>query len=777
MPGALDDVVVLEFATGVSGPYTGKLLADLGAQVIKVESVSGDPLRSEPPLVGTESAFFNWMNLNKLGVAAESGDGPYLDLAAHADIVLHNLRGDEADEFEHAVSAANPAAVIVSYSPYGRSGPRANWSASPLTEWATSGFHYIAGDPAREPLALPGYQAEFHAGLHGGTAALAALWHARNTGEGQRIEISHQEATLSDHAWLTTSWTHQGKIQSRTGSIYAPCSDGFVYIFNLVPYPNLFILIERFDLLEDEALLDPLNWGSRFVTDVLPAFAEWTSTRTKQEVYHACQELRVAASPVNTMKDVAESGQLAAREWFIDMETGGRTIQAPGFPYRLTETPCEVRRPAPAPAQHDAEVRSPSFAWANAGVVRGSEATVPGEPPLTGLRVIEVTANWAGPAGGRQLADLGADVIKIELATKPATRSLMSFPEELWPDHYNRSGYFNKLNRNKRDICLNLSTPQGKELFLQLVAKSDVVIENNAARVMGNLGIAYESLRDVNPGLVMCSMSGFGSTGPERNYSAYGSNIETTSGLSSLLGYGPGEFFGTGSFYADPITGNHGAVAILAALHHCRRSGRGQWIDMSLLEAVTPFFSQQLLDFTVTGHVDDPGGNSSWGNLLEGVVQCAGRDCWLAVTVRGDDDLKRLRNAIGNAAAAPADDWMALRSWAAERDHLTAASELQAAGITAAPVMQNWEIVSDNHLNDRGFFLQVRHPVTGTLPYAGWPWRLERTPAKLRKAAPTFAESNDDVFSGLLALSAEEQDELYANGVSAREPSFAAGSL
>jgi crotonobetainyl-CoA:carnitine CoA-transferase CaiB-like acyl-CoA transferase len=415
MPGALDDVVVLEFATGVSGPYTGKLLADLGAQVIKVESVSGDPLRSEPPLVGTESAFFNWMNLNKLGVPAESGDGPNLDLAAHADIVLHNLRGDEADEFEHAVSAANPAAVIVSYSPYGRSGPRANWSASPLTEWATSGFHYIAGDPAREPLALPGYQAEFHAGLHGGTAALAALWHARNTGEGQRIEISHQEATLSDHAWLTTSWTHQGKIQSRTGSIYAPCSDGFVYIFNLVPYPNLFILIERFDLLEDEALLDPLNWGSRFVTDVLPAFAEWTSTRTKQEVYHACQELRVAASPVNTMKDVAESGQLAAREWFIDMETGGRTIQAPGFPYRLTETPCEVRRPAPAPAQHDAEVRSPSFAWANAGVVRGSEAAVPGEPPLTGLRVIEVTANWAGPAGGRQLADLGADVIKIEL--------------------------------------------------------------------------------------------------------------------------------------------------------------------------------------------------------------------------------------------------------------------------------------------------------------------------------------------------------------------------
>ena len=777
MPGALEDVVVLEFATGVSGPYTGKLLADLGAQVIKVEPGGGDPLRSATPVIDGESAFFAWMNLNKLGVHGAAGDPAVLDLLRHADIVLHSFSGESATRFEHNVLTANPAAVVISYSAYGRSGLRADWTASPLTEWATSGFHYIAGDPEREPLALPGYQAEFHAGLHGGTAALAGLWHARNTGEGQAIEISHQEATLSDHAWLTTSWTHQGKIQSRTGSIYAPCSDGYVYIFNLVPYPNLFILMERFDLMENEELLDPLNWGTRFQSEVLPAFAEWTSTRTKQEVYHACQELRVAASPVNTMKDVAESQQLAARNWFIDMEVAGREIQAPGFPYLLSETPCIVRKPAPQPGEHQEQVFAAGFSWANRDVVHGKHPAGNGEPPLSGLRVIEVTANWAGPAGGRQLADLGADVIKIELATKPATRSLMSFPEELWPDHFNRSGYFNKLNRNKRDICLNLSTPQGKALFLQLVAKSDVVIENNAARVMGNLGLAYETLREANPGLVMCSMSGFGSTGPERNYSAYGSNIETTSGLSSLLGYGAGEFFGTGSFYADPVTGNHGAVAILAALHHRRTSGRGQWLDMSLLEAVTPFFAQQLLDYTVTGEVNDPRGNDSWGNLLEGVVQCVGRDCWLAVTVRNGTELERLREVLGGDAETRDSAFAALRKWAAERDHQSAAALLQAAGVTAAPVMQNWEIVTDNHLNDRGFFVAARHPVAGTLPYPGWPWRFERTPARLRKAAPVFAESNDDVFGDLLGLSTAEQDDLYANGVSAREPSFTAGSL
>ena len=137
--------------------------------------------------------------------------------------------------------------------------------------------------------------------------------------------------------------------------------------------------------------------------------------------------------------------------------------------------------------------------------------------PLSGVRVIEVTANWAGPICGRHLADMGAEVIKIELATKPATRALMHPGGEMWPNHYNRAGYFNNLNRNKKSVCLDLSSPQGKNTFLTLVSESDVVIENNSARVMGNLGLDYEALCDVNPGLIMCSMAGYGATGPEKD--------------------------------------------------------------------------------------------------------------------------------------------------------------------------------------------------------------------------------------------------------------------
>jgi crotonobetainyl-CoA:carnitine CoA-transferase CaiB-like acyl-CoA transferase len=801
--GALSDVVVLELATGVAGPYCGKLLADLGAQVIKCEPPDGDPVRREPPLVAHDSAFFNYLNENKLGIELAAGDRRLVELAKHADIVIHGERGPGADALEGRIRAANPAAVVVSVTPYGRSGPRAGWHSSALTDWATSGYQYIAGDPARGPLALPGFQAEFHAGLHGGVGALAGLWHARNTGEGQDIEISHQEATLNDHSWLTAAWTHQGVIQKRTGSLYAPCADGYIYLFNLVPYPNLFILMERFDLLEDEALQQPMNWAPRFA-EVFDAFSAWSATRTKQEIYHAAQELRIAASPVNTMADVAASTQLAARDWFGEVEAGGKRFRATGFPYKLSETPCEVRMPAPRPGQHTAEVLSPTFAFANTDVhpvaqrhsSRDARSEAPLlEPrssrpgPLTGLRVIEVTANWAGPIAGRHFADLGADVIKVELATKPATRALIYPNDDLWPDHYNRAGYFNKLNRNKRAICLDLSKPEGRDIFLKLVEKADAVLENNAARVMTQLGIDYESLREVNPGLVMCSMAGYGATGPERNYSAYGSNIETSSGLASLLGYDGGQFFGTGSFYADPVTGNHGAVAMLAALHARRKSGRGQWIDIALLEAVSPFFAQQFLEYTVTGVVPEPIGNASRVYAPQGTYQTIGKDCWLSLTVRTDMEWRALCGAIGRddlgaegslahlegrrAAAARVDE--AIAAWTAGYDHNAAARLLQAAGIAAAPVMQNWELHTDNHLNDRGYFVPVRHPTAGTFAQPGFPWRFERTPGRIERGAPLFAEHNHEVFQGLLDLSDAKIAELYADGVTSPEPIYAAG--
>lgn len=763
----LHDVVVLELATGVAGPYAGRLLADLGALVIKVEPPEGDSLRSAEPITAGESAFFNYLNAGKRSVVVSREDLPAL--LARADIVIHDLLEEAASRLDGEARAANPAAVVLSVTPYGRSGPRSGWQATAFTEWATSGFFYFAGDPAREPLALPGFQAEFHAGLHTTIAAVGGLWHARNTGEGQAVEVSHQEACLSDHAWLVSMWTHAGKVQSRTGSAYARCADGWVYIFNLAPYPNLLALIERFDLLEDESLLMPLTWQARW-PEVFEAFADWCATRSKLEVYHACQELRVAVSPVYTMADVVDSEHLAAREWFGAVEAGGQRFTAPGVPYKLHGTPCAAPGPAPSIGQHTRELLSPGFSWPNSAptpVLTGGSLT---RLPLEGIRVLELTANWAGPVAARHLADLGADVIKLELQTKPATRTICYPGDDIWPDAFNRAGYFNKLNRNKRGIALNLVVPRGKELFLELVKQADVVLENNSARVMGQLGLDYAALRQVNPRIIMCSLSGFGGSGPERDYSAYGSNIETLSGLASMVGYDDTRFFGTGSFYADPVSGGHAAVAVLAALHARRTSGEGQWVDMALLEAVEPFLSQDFLRYTVHGQLPVPCG-SQWGEgyLLQGTFPTAGRDCWIAVTVRDARDRDALARVTGDTSEA------ALRGWLLTVDHLTAADTLQEAGVPAAPVIMNWELVADNHLNDRSFFVPIRHATAGTRVFPGFPWRFDGTPLQVRRAAPAFAEHNAEVFAELLGVDAAGLETLISEGVTSNEPIFAAG--
>lgn len=787
--GALSDLVVLELSSGVAGGYCGRLLRDLGAQVVKVEPPGGDPLRQESPLVDGASVFYAWLNAGKLNV--EDPEGSHLDdLAAHADLVLHSERGESADRLDERLVAANPRAVVVSLTPYGRSGPRAGWETTEFTEYATGGYHYFAGDPAREPLAMHGHQAGFHAGVHAAFGALAAAWHARKTGEGQRIEISHQECLLNGHGWLTTMWTHTGQVQSRQGNAFVKCADGYVFPFGLAPNANLLILMERFDLLEDESLLVPLNWQARF-PEVRAALAEWALDKTKQEIYHTAQELRIAITPINTMADLVEDPQLKAREFFASIRVGGRTLMAPGAPYRLSRTPCQPSATAREAGADSDAVLSPEFAWANRGVSYPAEAggARPAAGPLEGIRVLEVTANWAGPQAGRLMADLGADVIKVELATKPATRALMPVGNDIWPNFYHRVGYFNKQNRNKRAFCLDLSKPAGRETFLDLVERSDVVLENNAARVMGQLGLDYAALQEVNPRLVMCSMSGFGGTGPERNYSAYGSNIETSCGLASVLGYGPGEYFGTGTFYADPVTGNHGAVAIMAALHEAKRSGQGQWIDMALLECAIPLFAQPFLQYQVTGEVPQPRANRSLTMSPQDVYRTAGTDCWLALSVRDEADWTALCEVIGRPELAedPALQTVegrrakgeeidaAITAWAGARDHITAADELQAAGVPAAPVMPNWEIACDNHLHDRGFFVDVRHPVAGTHRFPGFPWRLEKTPGTIRRHAPMFAEHNREVFEGMLGMGEAEVAALHEAGVTADAPIYQAG--
>ncbi len=764
LPGPLEGCTIVDATEGVAGGYAGRLLADLGARVIKVEPPGGERLRHLGPFPDDVSdiesgGLHRALNAGKesavLDLDSDDGRTQFRALARGADAVLESAPPGRMAERGLAfadLSRERPDLVYASHTPFGQDGPYAGWATSEIVDYAMGGYMYFSGHPEQEPLLVPGHQGELHAGMQLAAGTLLALWHARRTGVGQHVDVSTFEAMLNAHAWLTTSWTHEGIVQSRLPSTITPCADGHIFWFPRAD-PQFFAFIERLDLLDDPRFQAVATFREA-LPDVRAALAEWAKDKTKAWIYQEAQALRIPITPVNTVADLATSPQLEARGWWRTVEDEPAVL--PGPPWNFSDAGAGPRRRAPRLDEH-AGVALPSR------VARSAQAGAP-KQPLAGVRVLEVTANWAGPLAGRHLADMGADVIKVEIARKPATRSGHFAGLQQWNTPWNRAGYFNLFNRNKRDLVLDLSTPEGREVFLRLVEASDVVLENNSARVFPNLGLPYEVLAERNPRIIMCSMSGMGGSGPEMHDLAYGSNVEASSGLVSQLGYGDGSVFGTGSFYADPICGTHGTIGIIAALLQRERTGRGQFIDMALAESGMAFQVEAIMDFRLTGRVAGPMRNRSRRIAPQGVYPCAGTDCWLAIGVETDEQWAALCDVIGDPALAEAYPTLperraahheideAIRAWSMRLDHVAGAKALQAAGVPAGPVLANWEIVSDPHLYQRGYFVDVLHPEVGHHRWDGYPWKMSATPGRIRMPAPLFAEHNDEVLKDILNL-------------------------
>ena len=659
---------------------------------------------------------------------------------------------------------------------FGRSGPYAGWASSDLVTWAMGGYLYFTGSPDREPIWVPGPQAQFHAGSHAAFAALVGLHERERSGRGQAVEIADLDATLTAHAWLVSSWAACGQLLARQPMDLIRCADGWVYVMRIVPKDELFVMIERPDLGDENLTVDIPTWNAN-IPRIFEAVQEWALDKTVAEVVELGQLLRVAVTPIVDSAGVLVDEQLEARDWW---EREG-DIAYPGQPYRFTATPSARRGPAPAVGEHTDAPPAVSF-------------TPPTDPvatelPLAGLRVLEVTTNWAGPVAGRFLADLGADNLKVEWATRPATRAL------IWPGPYgdlqrqahHRAMYFYEMNRNRRGVCIDLGKPDGREAFLELAKWADVVLENNSARVMPNLGLSYEDIKAVNPSVIMVSMSGYGADGPHRDWVAYGANIETTSSMTSTCGYPDGQLSRTTLFYADPVSGNYAAVAIMAALRHRARTGEGQWIDMSLNECGVTYCAEALLDYQRTGEMRPPMANRDPLVAPQGVYRCIGTDNWVALTVRSADEWRAVAELIGRPDLA-ADESLAdlatrharhdeldaaISAWTADLEQYEVAEALQARGVPAGPVLANWQVLADPHIFERGMYETIVHPVVGAYPTTTWPWRFERTPASIRRPAPLFAQHNREVLREA-GLTDDHIEALYASGTTADEPTPAA---
>jgi benzylsuccinate CoA-transferase BbsF subunit len=391
------------------------------------------------------------------------------------------------------------------------------------------------------------------------------------------------------------------------------------------------------------------------------------------------------------------------------------------------------------------------------------------ELPLEGIRVADFTWVWAGPFCTLQLAHLGAEVIRIETATRPCITRLLP----PWPDNkpgLNRSGYFNQYNQGKRSLTLNLKEPQALEIAKQLVAKSDIVTENFAGGVMDRLGLGYEVLKQIKSDLIMISLSGYGATGPEKEYISYGPAQVPLSGMSSLTSYKGWRPMHAGISYGDPNGGLHGAFAVMCALMYRARTGKGQYIDLSQWETSTAMVAEGLLDYSMNGTQPERDGNRDPYMAPHGVFRCAGQDQWVSLAGRNDQEWRRLCSVLGRPELATDARFTTLASrkqneneleaiisaWTLTRTPQEVTEQLQAAGIPAAPSMSNQDLSTDSHLNARSIFTYLEHPEVGTQQHVGLPWQMSKTPLSVRRPAPTLGQDTEYVLHDILGYSGEE---------------------
>jgi len=407
--------------------------------------------------------------------------------------------------------------------------------------------------------------------------------------------------------------------------------------------------------------------------------------------------------------------------------------------------------------------------------------------PLEGLRAVVFTQAWAGTFATQMLSLMGAEVIQIEVRSRPdnwrggysavVPPALRSIPTAM--HGWNCNPNYNSVNLSKEAITLDVASPQGARMIRQLIVTADIVAENFAPRVMGNLGLDYSSLVEIRPDIIMLSLSAYGATGPYSNFPGIGGTVEPMAGMSALMGYEDGPPINSGNMVPDAVAGSYGAAALLIALHYRERTGRGQYIDLSMQEANMCFIADALMDYSANGRVRGRMGNHHPTIAPHNLYPCTGSDRWIALAASTDAEFSRLCTAAGRP------DWLLdkrfigaadrkrnetaldeqIGAWTSTRDAFELEAVLHEAGITAGAVRNADDVLVFEQLRVRGMLQPIEHPEAGIHDQVTVPWRLSRTPGTRVRYSPLFGEHSRDVFRRLLATTDEEYDQLDALGI------------
>ena len=828
---ALGGLRVLEIGGGYSAPFAGRLLADLGAEVIKIENASGDPTRRWGPRLDGESpleggALFEFLNWNKasLQLDAEADRSTILKLAAEAGIVLV---GDDLDVLAGwgldipTIRSVRDDLVLTTVTPFGAFGPDSWWRGSDLVVQAAGGLMAFSGTFDRTPLKRGLRQPSYTSGLTAAYASLAAYLSARRSGRGVHVDVAQQEAVAAELILNAPTYTYMGAIQGRRAASKdpftgepIPARDGYVTV-----QTNTWTTLPMFAELLDEPRLCDERFDTRQkrgfnagpLTEIL---TEAMSRLGGRELLERAAKADMLAGFTQTAEQLLTCPQLEARRVFHEVPGTVGPLGPWRFPAvlaEMSETPTRVTRRAPRLGEYGEQAMagwltaptgcaqpsaaSKTLAPKTSAPENSAPATLPAPRsapdelprPLDGLKVVDLSSVVAVPLMGAMLSDMGASVLKIEAPNRldqgrgPMFGPLLNNVGK--DDPWNRSGAFHSLNRGKRGIALDLKSERGREILLKLIADADVLLENFTPRVMRGWGLTYERLAEINPRLVMLSNNGYGSSGPWSSFKAQGTTLEATMGVGTYCGYENDKPTKVGQSYPDFIACWTGLTMLFAALIRRESSGRGQHVDVGMYQLGASMIPEAFV--LAQAGLPDPGrvGNLELGSLLSDVFPSAGDDRWVGVCVPDTSAWHALAKLVAGIPPEPSVDGapspalraqarQALERWTSALDARQAALALQSAGIPAAPVNDARDLLLDAHLHARGMYEDVDlGPEAGVTPVLsrGFRWLSDGSRVTIQFRGPRFAEHNTEVLTEL-GVDAEAGERLRADGVVVDEP-------
>ena len=814
MTTALGGLRVLDISEGLAGPFAAKLLGDLGADVIKLEPPEGDSARRRGPFAGAEdmeaSAPFLYANTSKRSVVIDPSNPDDLSLRAalleHADVVISGETephlAAQGLGYEQ-LAARNPRVVLTTVTGFGSDGPYANWKWNHLIAGALGGFTYLCGREGREPLQLGASVTETLTGAYAAVASLIAVHGARVRGRGDHVDVSAIEAAINAALLPVQRYDYTGDSGVRRADIgpspsfILPTSDGFVGA-NTLTQAQWEMMCQFFGqpgLVDDPQYAD--GWSRMANSRSLAGeLAELTRGRTAEDVFHDAQTWRIPFGLIPTLADVVNLLPHREREFFFDFEhpRAGR-VRMPGVPWMFgDERPVGSR--TPLLGEHTEEVRAEVRQWAgeppqslrDSSPLEGGSKGTP-ERPLEGLRVIDLSMFMSGPMTSLVFADGGADVIKVESVQRIDGWRAGGATDDFW---WEWAPQFNWVNRNKHGITLNLTDQRGSDVIRHMIKEADILVENYTPRVMGNFGLSYEELREINPELIMISMPGFGLTGTWSHYTAFANTTEQMSGLPHLTGYADDQPIFSGTTGGDPLAGVMGALALLSALEGRRRlnaqgEAGGCHIDLSQTETATSFTGEAVTAYAISS--EDPGrrGNHHSQIAPHNTYPCR-EDGWIAIACESDAqfaDLARLMRredwiqqygSFTQRDAARAELDAGISAWTRDRDARQLMRELQGLGIAAGAVYDGRGLLEDQHLLARDFFITQHHTYAGARRYPLQPYRFANwSGPEVGRPSPTLGRDTREVLARLTSLTEAEVDQMEADDVIGTIPLAARG--